>query len=298
LSGTTTPTPLASVTPSNISFPNQYVGTSGLPQSVTVTNNGNAPLSITSTTASPGDFGTLSACGSSLAAETSCAIGVFFDPIASGARVGTLTIADNGPGSPQTVALSGTGQDFSMTSAAPTATIAAGQTATYSVAVSPGGGFNQTVSLSCTGAPSLSTCTVSPNSVTLNGSTSTPLTVTVSTTAHTLIFPGFPKMRPLRPVNLPLQFPVALLLALALTACLTRLAKDRKVRLATMLPLFLLLSSGIALVSCGGGGGGPGGSGPSQPGTPAGTYSLTVSGTFSSSSTTLTHNTKLTLVVQ
>ena len=89
MSGATTPTPLVSVTPSNISFPAQYVGTSGLPQSVTVANNGDAPLSIASVTTSAADFGTLNACGSAVAAGSSCAIGVFFDPTASGTRAGT-----------------------------------------------------------------------------------------------------------------------------------------------------------------------------------------------------------------
>jgi len=45
--------------------------------------------------------------------------------------------------------------------------------------------------------------------------------------------------------------------------------------------------------ACGGGNSSSGGGG-----TPAGTYTLTVTGSFTSGSTTLTHNTKLTLVVQ
>jgi hypothetical protein len=45
LTGTAT-APSVSVTPSSIAFPAQYVGTSGLPQSVTVTNNGNAPSAL------------------------------------------------------------------------------------------------------------------------------------------------------------------------------------------------------------------------------------------------------------
>ena len=137
LTGTTAPTPLVSVTPSNISFSSQYAGTSGLPQSVTVTNNGNAPLSIASTTTSVTDFGPLSACGSSLGPGSSCAIGVFFDPTAGGTRNGTLTIADNAPGSPQTVTLSGLGQDFSVTpTSSQAATVTPGQTASYSLTIS------------------------------------------------------------------------------------------------------------------------------------------------------------------
>ena len=295
ITGTGVAVPLVSVsvTPSSIVFPSQYVGTSGLPQSVTVTNNGDAPLSITSTTASPGDFGTLSTCGSSLGAGASCTIGVFFDPTASGARNGTLTINDNGPNSPQTVALSGAGQDFSMASPTPTATVAAGQTATYPVSLSSGGGFSQTVSLSCTGAPALSTCSVSPSSVTLNGTGSTPVTVSVSTTAPALVFPDYPRMRPPHLVNFRPAFLLILLLTLELIGSLIGQRRETKYSPATVFPLVLLLWMGITLVACGGGG-----SVTPKPGTQAGTYALTVSGTFSSGPTTLAHNTKLTLVVQ
>jgi Abnormal spindle-like microcephaly-assoc'd, ASPM-SPD-2-Hydin len=66
LSGTTMPAPAVSVTPQSATFGSQYVGTSGLPKSVTVMNNGNAALDIGSVTTSPNDFGTLSACGNSL----------------------------------------------------------------------------------------------------------------------------------------------------------------------------------------------------------------------------------------
>jgi len=149
LSGTTIPAPLVSLTPSNISFASQYVGTSGLPQSLTVTNTGLAPPNIRSVVASPGDFAALNTCGSSLAAGASCAIGVFFDPTTSGERNGTLTITDDAAGSPHTVTLSGTGQDFSVAlSSSSTATVNPGQTAKYTLSVTPSGGFNQTVALS------------------------------------------------------------------------------------------------------------------------------------------------------
>jgi len=290
LIGTSIPTPLVSVSPSSISFPSQYAGTSGLPQNVTVTNNGGSPLNITGVTASPSDFGTLNACGSSLAAGASCVIGVFFDPTAGGSRTGTMTINDNGLGSPHTVALTGTGQDFSMTSPAPMVTVSAGQTATYPVSVSSGGGFNQTVSFSCTDAPSLSTCSVSPSSATLNGTSATSLMITVSTTGAAIVSPDDPKSGPRYPVN---YWPLVLVLAVSALAMvkLVKQGRQRRNSLATVSLLALTICIGFALAACGGGGS-------SKPGTPAGTYSLTVTGTFNSGSTTLAHNTKLTLVVQ
>jgi hypothetical protein len=126
---------------------------------------------------------TLNACGNSLAFGASCTIGVFFDPTTGGTRTGTLTITDDGTGSTQTVALSGTGQDFSMAGASGSTTVSPGQTANFSVAVSPAGGFNQLVALNCSGGPALSTCAVSPSMVTLNGSAATMVTVAITTTA-------------------------------------------------------------------------------------------------------------------
>lgn len=117
-----------------------------------------------------------------MAAGASCSIGVFFDPTTTGTRTGTLTVSDNAAGSPQTVSLSGTEQDFTVTAhGSSTATVSPGQTANYTIAVAPAGGFTQTVSLTCTGAPAQSTCSL-PTSVTLNGSVPTMVMVTVTTT--------------------------------------------------------------------------------------------------------------------
>jgi hypothetical protein len=266
-------------------------------QSVTVNNSGNtaltiAAIAITGTNAT--DFSEVDTCGGSVAAGGICSINVTFVPSATGARTATLTITDDAtsPSSPQTVALSGAGQDFSMTSAAPPATITAGQTATFSVSVSPSGGFNQTVSFACAGAPSLSTCTVSPGSMTLNGTDAATLLVVVATTAHAGVFPESPRIAPPEGLNFRLELFFLALLALALLSGRTRRRIPQDYAAAVALPLIAWLCIGITLVACGGG------SQKQNSGTPAGTYSLTVSGTFSSGPTTVTHNTKLTLVVQ
>src|SRR5207237_516263 len=94
------------------------------PMTVTFTNTGTAALTISSFAAS-GDFAATStganACPTSpatLAAGANCSINVTFTPTASGARTGTLSVADNAGGSPQTLALSGNGTaapDFALT---------------------------------------------------------------------------------------------------------------------------------------------------------------------------------------
>jgi len=300
LSGTAIPTPLISLTPSSITFSAQYVGTSGLPQSVTVTNSGNASLSITSVTASPSDFAMLNACGSNLAAGASCAIGVFFDPTAGGTRPGTLTINDNAPGSPQTVALTGNGEDFSISpSSSSSATVSPGQTANYSLAVAPAGGFNQSVSLTCVGAPAQSTCAVSPNTISLGGTSAITAMVTVSTTGASQgwVLPiGTGGPRSMKDGPTPMILVVLGTLVLVAVSLVPRRLEQR-FRWVPIFGLAVLVCLGMTMSSCGGGSGGNGGGG-GNIGTQAGTYTITVSGTFTSGATTLTNATKLTLVVQ
>jgi hypothetical protein len=277
--------PTATLSPNTLTFAGQFVGTTGLPQNIALTNNGDAALTITSikTTA---QFQATNGCTSSLAVGVNCTISVFFDPTSAGTQTGTLTITDNASNSPQTVALSGAGQDFGMSAASSSASVSAGQTANYSVSVAPEGGLAQSVSLTCSGAPQLSTCTVTPNSVTLNGSVSVPVAVAVSTTAATMAPPLGKRFPPAVPGDWVL-WSFFLLAVVSLAA----LCAPRHRRALWLGGICLLLM--IAWASCGGG------STTHNPGTPSGTYTLKVTGTVTSSgtSTQLTHTTNLTLTV-
>jgi hypothetical protein len=98
--------------PTSLSFGSVKVGTKSAAKAVTLTNKGTASLSITSITitgTNPSDFTKTGTCSSSLAAGASCTISVSFKPTATGARSASVSVADNGGGSPQTVKLSGTG---------------------------------------------------------------------------------------------------------------------------------------------------------------------------------------------
>lgn len=104
--------PSVGLAPGSLSFGNQVVGTTSSAQNVTLTNTGNASLSISSVTiggVNAGDFAQTNNCGSSVAAGANCSFSVSFTPGATGSRSATLTISDNAAGSPQTTALSGTG---------------------------------------------------------------------------------------------------------------------------------------------------------------------------------------------
>jgi FG-GAP-like repeat/Abnormal spindle-like microcephaly-assoc'd, ASPM-SPD-2-Hydin/FG-GAP repeat len=289
------PAPVVSLTPATVTFPSQYVGTSGLPQTVTVTNTGNATLNIAGASASPGDFGVLSVCNNPVAAGASCTIGVFFDPTASGTRTGALKITDNAGNSPQTVALTGSGLDFSMTpGAAPSATVSAGQTASFTIAVVPAGGFAASVALSCSGGPAGSACAVSPSTIALSGAAAQMAMVTVTTAAHGRLLPfrgGWPRDTRYRQTPMILTLAAMFLLMVVASQFLRRERNLVWIRVAGFAALVTL---GVTLTSCGGGSGSGGGGTNPQ----AGTYTVTVTGNFTSGATTLNHSTKLTLVVQ
>jgi hypothetical protein len=96
------------VSPTSLAFGNQSVGTTSAEKIVTVTNHGSTSLSIAGVAAT-GDFHEINACGTGLSAGASCQIEVTFSPTVKGARAGTLSVSDNGGGSPQKVSLAGTG---------------------------------------------------------------------------------------------------------------------------------------------------------------------------------------------
>jgi Abnormal spindle-like microcephaly-assoc'd, ASPM-SPD-2-Hydin len=98
----------------SLTFPDRPVGTRSDAQEVTVSNVGDEPLTISTfriTGPDAADFGQGAECPVSpdeLPAGASCSIYVSFSPDSSGAKSATLTIGDDA-GSPQTVALSGSG---------------------------------------------------------------------------------------------------------------------------------------------------------------------------------------------
>ncbi len=97
-----------SASPSSVSFGTETVGSTSSAQTVTVTNPNSASVPLSSISVS-GPFSQTNTCGSSIAAGGSCTVSVKFAPTASGTASGTLSVASNAPGSPLTVALTGTG---------------------------------------------------------------------------------------------------------------------------------------------------------------------------------------------
>jgi FG-GAP-like repeat/Abnormal spindle-like microcephaly-assoc'd, ASPM-SPD-2-Hydin len=108
----TTQGPLVVLSPTSLTFVGVRVATVSN-QTVQLLNSGNGPLTISSFTTT-GEFSARNSCGSSLAAGDSCIFTVSFAPSSPETQTGSLTIADNGPGSPHTVSLTGTGESLAF----------------------------------------------------------------------------------------------------------------------------------------------------------------------------------------
>ncbi|MFZ0318827.1 MAG: hypothetical protein WAL56_06850 [Candidatus Sulfotelmatobacter sp.] len=181
-------------------------------------------------------------------------------------------------------------QDFTLGSLTPaTQSITAGQSANYNFSVLPvGASFSGAVTLSCSGGPTASLCSFTPNPIT-PGTSSAAVVMSISTTAASAS-----SFRPGLSYGLWLAIPGLALLAAG---------RHRKKEGRRLLPLWLcgLFLFGLLLSSCGGGGtngggggDGGGGSGGQQQGTQPGTYTIVVTGT----SGTLTHQASaVTLIV-
>jgi hypothetical protein len=111
------PTPASVVTLSqtNINFGTQAVGTASAVNLITLTNVGPNQLIISQIAvegANASDFAESDTCTANptLAPLSNCTIQLIFTPSATGSLSATLNVTDNGGASPQTIALSGTGQ--------------------------------------------------------------------------------------------------------------------------------------------------------------------------------------------
>ncbi len=101
-------TGVVSFSPSSapIAFPVQLINTVSPEQTVYLTNNGAAPLSISAMKVS-GPFEMTTSCGKRVASGTSCSISATFSPKRGGSLTGAVTIFDSASSKPQFVELTG-----------------------------------------------------------------------------------------------------------------------------------------------------------------------------------------------
>jgi Abnormal spindle-like microcephaly-assoc'd, ASPM-SPD-2-Hydin len=302
-----------SVNPSQIAFPVVAIGQSSAAQLLTVTNSSSyAIASVSLSVAAPFSI-TQNTCTGSLAAGANCTVSVIFQPSVGGAASGLLTINSSAVAAPVTVALSGTGFDFSVgITGSGTQSVAGGQTASYTIQICGTGGCAQnptvpaggTFSFQCGTLPTNALCTFNPASQTLNAGVQGNVLVGVSTgdaaTAR-LENPDF--ARPNRS-RLGAENPSSAktaggrpdlwhALPLACGLFLIPLAFRRQRKLFMLAVLAGFFACGVSsCVSSSGGTGGTGGKGGGS-NTPAGTYTISINVT----STGITRSINVTLTV-
>jgi hypothetical protein len=295
-------TPVFSPSPSPVDFGNVEVGATSLLMNLTIANTGTGPMNLLTWPpaiqgANSSDF---SICvlvtghctpgllpPGTIPPGSSLNVPLVFMPSGSGGRNAQIVFTTDVPGSPQMVQLQGNGVPagnggFNLNgSGSSTATVTAGQTATYNLLAVTNQAI--TLSITCSGTPSAASCNVTPNSVSLTpgpkGSGPQSLAVSVTTTPRT--------SASLRRMLPSLAWPVVAIVGLV--------GLRRKRRGARLIIMFSVLAVLGMTLSCGGGssnnGGGHGGG---NTGTPAGTYTLTVTATGNGSSNSM----PLTLNVQ
>jgi hypothetical protein len=276
------------VAPTSLSFTSAAIGTAAGAQTVTLTNGTGTAIPFTSATivagtppASVTDFtaAITPACASIPANGGSCTVSVNYTPSVATMEAATLVLTDGGAGSPQSVALTGnvtaTPADFTISAAPASFSVARGATGTSTITVGSVGGFTSAVTLTCSGAPVKSTCSVSPSSISPAAATPATATLSLATTRSGEVAP---------PVSL--RFPpyvprVVVPIFLTLFAMLFFFVSDQRLRgrlAAAAIVLFFVVIAG-----CGG----------SSGGTPTGAVTLTVTGTAGS----ITHTTTVTATV-
>lgn len=276
---------IASISPSSLTFAAATVGTTSSPQTITVTNTGNGPLTFSAIQAA-GDFAIANNNCNSVAASASCTVQVTFTATAAGTRTGTVTFTDSAANSPQLVSLTGSGIDFSMPASGGSATIMPGSTASYTLSIaSVGGVFSNQINLACEGVPAFSTCSVSPTSVD-PGAGSASVTVTIKTTGSSAML-----LEHQGDASRPLFASWTLTSGFGLFGTFMLGAGSRRKRIGILLLAILAIGGLLVCVGCGSISGSPAQTGTS---TPAGTYTVLVVGTSGS----VQHFSSLTLVVQ
>jgi uncharacterized repeat protein (TIGR01451 family) len=176
---------------------------------------------------------------------------------------------------------------FNLSADPPVLVVSAGLAATYTITVTPTGGFTGNVALTCTGYPELTTCTLTPSSVSITGTAAQTATMVVTTRAgssmQAMTLPAGPVSGP----RLPAWSLWLVALAMALTMAFGWRAGNGRAwpklaaRIATVV-LFGILWAGCAAKTG------------TAPGTAPGTYVITVTGT----SGTISRTTTVTLVVR
>jgi hypothetical protein len=180
--------------------------------------------------------------------------------------------------------------DYTVDAFPTSATIKQGQSATFTLTVTPTNGFNQTVAFVCTGLPAGASCSFAPATVTPNGGPVT-TTLTVTTMAPSI------HSRLYGPSNWLWAQGGTFAIAVFLVPGVLRRNGNRRKRFAVIMMLLVIVS---LIITYGGGCSSSGtnsGGGTSNVGTPLGTSQVTVSSTAGPSSSASQHGISISITI-
>jgi uncharacterized repeat protein (TIGR01451 family) len=229
--------------------------------------------------------GTVTCSLGSLAANAQAVVKIVLTPTVARPFNNSGTLQSNG------VALVATSptvtvNDFTLGVSPTSTTLTAGDTATYQVTLGipagQSGAFSNQVSLSCSaGVPTAAACTFSTNPLTMSNASPVSSTLTITTTARPVTTTSLPTLH---------RWYVSFLPITGLTLLGISIGGVRRRRFAVVAFAVVLFGLCGLQLACNNG------SGTTQPktGTPAGTYTITLTGTSGSAS----HAKQLKLVVQ
>lgn len=176
--------------------------------------------------------------------------------------------------------------DFSLSISPASQNVSPGQSAAYTLTLTPANGFNQSVSISCSGAPAEASCIPASSPVPMNGTSTSQVQINVTTTGNTFAlrwvkvrFPGGE------------GGPLTLALILCILTLWVGLQRNSQAKHYHFILYALVILLAAAVAGCSAGGSSSGGK---NSGTPPGTYTLTLTGSAGNT----THSTTVSLVVQ
>jgi len=168
--------------PAQLAFPVVGVGQSSAALPVTINNTSSYAIGSLTLAVSAPFVLSQNSCSATLAAGTSCAAAVIFQPTVAGPSSGALTVSSSAIATPANVALSGMGFDFTAAiSGSSSLTVSSGQTADYTIAINPSNGNQGTFTYTCGTLPANAQCLFNPATSTVSAGATGNVTVEIST---------------------------------------------------------------------------------------------------------------------
>jgi sugar lactone lactonase YvrE len=231
---------------------------------------GSAPVTLTATASS----------GLTVSfASTTTSVCTVSGTTATLVAVGTCTIQATQSGNSTYAAATPVSQSFqveaatyTITSSPTSATVTQGQSAVFTFTVTPQGSYTSPISFSCSGLPAVAACSFSPATITPDANPAT-TTLTITTAPQSALLTPGPRGDRWAPLNATWLLLPGMLLGMA------AIAAPRRRKLLSCCLLFLLAGGCVLQSACGSS---------SKNFTPAGSYTITVTGTAGSTQQTFT----------